>query len=80
MIYNYFRDYEPRTGRYIQSDPIGLEGGPTLNVYVGGNPLSAVDPKGLAAAGRAIGGQVGRYAGDIVGEFLRGGVCQKGFQ
>ncbi len=24
LHYNYFRDYDPRTGRYIESDPVGL--------------------------------------------------------
>jgi RHS repeat-associated protein len=32
LHYNYFRDYEPAIGRYVQSDPIGLR--PTLSVKV----------------------------------------------
>ena len=47
LHYIYFRDYDPKTGRYIEPDPIGLAGGMNLYSYVGGNPLSRVDPYGL---------------------------------
>lgn len=47
--YNYFRDYEPDTGRYLQSDQIGLAGGLTTFQYTIAGPLNQSDPYGLAS-------------------------------
>ena len=74
--YNYFRDYEPVLGRYIQSDPIGLLGGVNTYGYAYQNPVMYVDPKGnfgllgclggmLLSGGLDFANNLYEYGGDI---------------
>ncbi len=47
LVHNGHRDYNVATGRYIQSDPSGLNGGISTYAYTGSNPLQYVDSLGL---------------------------------
>ena len=46
--YNYFRDYDPAIGRYVQSDPEGLRAGISTFSYVDNDPMDGIDPTGLS--------------------------------
>lgn len=47
LSYNYFRDYDAGSGRYVESDPIGLLGGLSTYSYVSSMPTRSVDLFGL---------------------------------
>ncbi|WP_051114770.1 RHS repeat-associated core domain-containing protein [Actinokineospora enzanensis] len=51
--YNYFRYYDPSTGRYTSPDPLGLEGGENPHAYVP-NPMYWTDPLGLSLCKRHV--------------------------
>jgi RHS repeat-associated protein len=52
--YNYFREYDPASGRYLQSDPIGLAGDISTYSYVGGRSLNSYDSLGLWSWGDSL--------------------------
>ena len=48
LAYNLARDYDASSGRYVESDPIGLEGGLNTYSYAMSRPTTDSDPTGLA--------------------------------
>ena len=45
--YNYFRDYDPAVGRYVESDPLGLAAGSGTYTYADASPAGHFDSFGL---------------------------------
>ena len=68
-IYYYkARFYDPKLGRFLQTDPIGTQDDMNLYAYVGGNPVNFNDPSGLAAAQAKILGGYLTGAAKVVGD------------
>jgi RHS repeat-associated protein len=44
---NFYRTFDPRTGRYLEADPIGVLGGPNAFVYARNVPVGMTDRLGL---------------------------------
>jgi RHS repeat-associated protein len=65
LHYNYFRDYWPEGGRYIQSDPIGLDGGINTYAYAGDSPLIYSDAEGKSYGALAAGVLLGGIGGGL---------------
>ncbi|WP_304007020.1 RHS repeat-associated core domain-containing protein, partial [Methyloversatilis discipulorum] len=77
LHYNWHRYYVPRLGRYLSSDPIGIEGGVNTFVYVMARPTKRVDTTGLAngpAVGRVLQAPLSVSNGTLQVSFGAGGM------
>jgi filamentous hemagglutinin len=75
LYHNYFRDYDPTVGRYVQSDPIGLLGGMSTYGYANHSPATFSDPMGLF--GKKIGGGIANMLVRPIVQGLGGGVAAR---
>ncbi|HEX2581557.1 MAG TPA: RHS repeat-associated core domain-containing protein [Dongiaceae bacterium] len=58
LTHNRARAYSPRLGRFLQTDPAGIQGGLNLYAYAGGDPVDNSDPMGLYTLQIGLGGSI----------------------
>lgn len=80
LHYNYYRHYDPKTGRYLQPDPLGHRAGTNSYAYVDGNPIKYTDPLGLLKLSLTFGGglffaESGGTAESGIGFDDKGNIC-----
>ena len=66
LYYYRARYYNPKIGRFLQTDPVGYSAGINLYAYCSNNPINYTDPMGL----RSVGEQIGQSligAGEMIG-------------
>ncbi|EKD27678.1 MAG: hypothetical protein ACD_79C00637G0001, partial [uncultured bacterium] len=72
LYYNWQRYYDPKLGRYTQTDPEGE--GLNLYSYVFNNPCGFIDPTGTHMATNALQSLVNAIGGNWLGDFIGGGL------
>ena len=71
---NWHRTYDPSTGRYLQSDPLGIGAGPNVYAYGAGNPISNTDPDGQCI------GPLAAYCAEMIVGAVVGAAIDVGLQ
>jgi RHS repeat-associated protein len=75
LHYNWHRYYEPKTGRYLTSDPIGIDGMINLFAYVQNNPINRSDKLGLFDDGINANGGIWHGHSDFYGGYGLNKIC-----